>query len=165
MQNNLKHNRNFFIFTTLRFSVGISLVSVVANHNRKPQFKLQMRKLVFIWHKPWLFLFLCDCRSAENLLRPPNAIIPFPLSESNLSGPVCYPVSSQIARSPVNAFILSPPCLCSDTLFSSDSIKNHNFGSWGSDQIGQLMHFSCILIFFSMYLIFTYRLSIYQSAF
>lgn len=91
---------------------------------------------------------MCDCGSAEKLLRPPNAIIPFPLSSSNLSGPTRYPASSQIASSPVNVFTLSPPCLGSDTLPSSDSIKKHNFGSWGSDQIGRLMHFSCVLIFF-----------------
>lgn len=127
---------------------GIGLVSVAASHNRKPLVDWQKRKLFFIWRKPWLHFLFCDCGSAEKLLRPPNAIIPFPLSESNLSGPLCYPASSQIASSPVNAFILSPPCLGSDTLPSSDSIKNHNFSSWGSDQIGWLMHFSCVLIFF-----------------
>lgn len=91
-----------------------------------------------------LFGWLWECKK---LLRPPNAITPFSLSASNLSGPFCYPMSSQIASSPVNAFILSPLCLGFDTLPSSDSIKKQNFSSWGSDQIGLLMHFSCILIF------------------
>lgn len=138
-----------FYTWTLRFSVSIALVWVAVSHNRKPLFECQTRKLFFIWRKPWLSLLFCDCGSAEKLLRPPNAIIPFPLSASNLSGPFCYPASSQIASSPVNTFILSPPCLGSDTLPSSDSIKKHNFSSWGPDQIGRLMHFSCVLIFFS----------------
>lgn len=115
-------------------------------------------------HNDFLFPFFVDCRSAEKLLRPPNAIIPFPLRGRNLSGAFCYPVSSQIASSPCERFhtLTSLPRLLS----SSDSIKNHNFGSRGSDQIGRLMHFSCIFdFFFPMYLIFTYRLSIYQSAF
>lgn len=101
----------------------------------------------------------------EKLLRPPKAVIPFPLCVSNLSAPLRYPKSSLIASSPVNAFILSPLCLGSNPLPSSDSIKKQNFSSCSPDQIGQLMHFSCFLnFFFPVYLIFTYRLSIYQSA-
>lgn len=118
---------------------------IFISHVVKSVLELQVRNLFLIWHKPF---FLRDCRSPKKLLRPSNAIIPFPLSESKLSGPFCYPVSSQIASSPVNAFILSPPCLGSDTLPSSDSIKNHNFSSWDSDQTGRLMHFYCVLIFF-----------------
>lgn len=131
--------------------VVFSLVFVVSSRpQEKPTGWVAKRESYFSFDVNHDFLFFfCDCGSAEKLLRPPNAIIPFPLSESNLSGPFCYPASSQIASSPVNAFILSPPCLCSDTLPSSDSIKNHNLSSWGSDQIGRLMHFSCVLNFFS----------------
>lgn len=146
------------------FSAGLASVWVDTGHKQQFDNK-QVRPFVFVVIHDFSLLF-CDCGSAEKLLRPPNAIIPFPLSASYLSGPFCYPASSQIASSPVSAFILSPPCLGSKPLPSSDSIKKHNFSSCGSDQIGWLMHFSCVLsFFFPMYLIFTYRLSIYQSAF
>lgn len=131
---------------TPMFSAGLASVWVDTSH--KQQFERQTSKAICVCCNPWLSLLFCDCGSAEKLLRPPNAIIPFPLSASYLSGPFCYPASSQIASSPVSAFILSPPCLGSKPLPSSDSIKRHNFSSCGSNQIGWLMHFSCVLSFF-----------------
>lgn len=117
-----------------------------------PVFQLPVlqRGRVWVYRKRQLvtltFCF-CYCGDAEKLLRPAKAIIPFPLYVSNLSAAFCYP--ALIASSPVNTFILSPLCLGSNSLPSSDSIKNHNFGSCSADQIGQLMHFSCFLNFFS----------------
>lgn len=95
-------------------------------------------------------------------------MFPFPLGESNLSGPLCYPVAPQIVGSRVNAFKPSPPCCGSKALSFSDCIiKIKTLAPGLLIKKGGYYFFSALWFppTHPICSVFTYRLSIYQSAF